>query len=252
MPLVRRMEWRAGSLAVFLGVWEVAGRTTDTLLFPTASATIAEVWRLAGTAELWSALWISHQALVVGFPLAVVVAIPAGLALGRWPALDRWMDVHLNVLLVTPKSAVMPLFIMALGLGLTARSLIVFAFACPVMVATIRAGLKGLDLRLFDMARAFGAAERHVWRRILLPGALPAVMTALRLGLARAIAGMVALELLLVAVGLGHLLLRFQADYNAASVYAVVSIVAAEAVLLVRLAAAAERRFAGWRSVDLT
>ena len=245
--VVTRTAWRVASLAVLLGLWELAGRTVDTLLLPTASATVGALWHLAGTREFWSALWISHQAVVIGFPAAAVLAIPAGLALGRWTALDRWLDVHLSMLLVTPKSAIMPLIVMALGLGLMARSVTVFAFAFPVMVATTRAGLRDIDGRLLEMARAFGATELHVWRRILLPGTLPAVATAVRLGLAQAIAGLVAVELLLVAVGLGHLILTFQADFDAASVYAVVCVVAAEAALLIRVATLAERRIGAWR-----
>jgi NitT/TauT family transport system permease protein len=96
------------------------------------------------------------------------------------------------------------------------------------------------------MARAFCASEAQIWRRVLVPGALPAVMTALRLGLARAVAGMVTVELLLVAVGVGQLILRFRADFDAGSLYATILLVVAEAVLLIRLASLLERRFGAW------
>jgi NitT/TauT family transport system permease protein len=77
------------------------------------------------------------------------------------------------------------------------------------------------------------ATEMQLWRKVLLPGALPATISGVRLGLARAISGMVAVELLLISVGLGRLILRYQADFEAASVYAVVLVVLAEAVLLI-------------------
>jgi NitT/TauT family transport system permease protein len=96
------------------------------------------------------------------------------------------------------------------------------------------------------MARAFCATEAQIWRRVLLPGALPAVMTAIRLGLARGVAGMVTVELLLVAVGLGQLILAFRADFDAASLYATILVVVAEAVLLGRMAGLLERRFGAW------
>jgi len=82
------------------------------------------------------------------------------------------------------------------------------------------------------MARSFGASETQLWRKVLLPGARPAVLAGARLGLARAISGMVAVELLLVSVGFGRLLLRYQGDFDAGAVYAVVLVVAAQAVLL--------------------
>ena len=89
------------------------------------------------------------------------------------------------------------------------------------------------------------AGERGVnhLRRVLIPAALPALMTAVRLGLARSIAGMVSVELLLMAVGIGRLMLVFRAEFDAASLYATVLIVVVEAVLLIRLAEWVERRF---------
>ncbi len=92
------------------------------------------------------------------------------------------------------------------------------------------------------MARAFCATERQIWWRVLLPAALPSVTTAVRLGLARAITGMVAVEITLIAVGVGRLLLEFRGNFDAASLYATVLIVMAEAVILMRLTAAIERR----------
>ena len=94
------------------------------------------------------------------------------------------------------------------------------------------------------MARAFGARPAQLWRRVLLPGALPAVLVGLRLGLSRAISGMIAVELLLVAVGVGRLVQRFQGDFDAPAVYAVVLVIVAQAVLLTAAIRRVERRLA--------
>jgi NitT/TauT family transport system permease protein len=98
------------------------------------------------------------------------------------------------------------------------------------------------------MARAFGAGHLQLYRRVVLPAALPSVLVGLRLGLSRGISGMVAVELLLVAVGLGRLLERFQGDFDAGGVYAVVLVIVAEAVLLTGAVRQAERRLALRRS----
>ena len=92
------------------------------------------------------------------------------------------------------------------------------------------------------MARVFGATPWQEWRTVLLPAAVPGVMTGVRLGLARAIEGMVVVELLLVAVGIGRLLLDFQGRFEAASVYAVILVVMAEAVALTDMGRRLERR----------
>jgi NitT/TauT family transport system permease protein len=189
---------------------------------------------------------MSNQALLVAFPLALAAGTAGGLALARWRELDRWLDVYVDLLMVVPKSALMPLIVMSLGFGLMSRALVVFIFAFPVIVVTVRAGVRQVDPGLLSMARAFGASELQTWWRVLVPGALPALMTAVRLGLARAVAGMVTVELLLVAVGVGQLILSFRADFDAGSLYATILVVVAEAVLLMRLAGGLERRFGAW------
>ncbi|MGE0450105.1 MAG: ABC transporter permease [Vicinamibacterales bacterium] len=233
------------SLAGIGLLWELTGRWSNSLLLPSASETISALVHLATTPLFWHALWASNQALLVGFPLAAAAGVAGGLALARWQTVDRWLDVYVELLLVIPKSAVMPLVVMTLGFGLTPRALVVFIFAFPVIVVTVRSGVRQVDQRLLSMARAFCASEAQIWRRVLVPGARPAVMTALRLGIARAVAGMVTVELLLVAVGVGQLILRFRADFDAGSVYAMVLVVVAEAVVLIRLAGLLERRWGG-------
>jgi NitT/TauT family transport system permease protein len=178
------------------------------------------------------------------------VGVPLGLLLGRAPKLGAFADVFLDILLFTPMPAVIPLLVMVTGLGLGTRLLVVFLFAVAIIVAHAAAGARSVDPGLLEMARAFGARRAQLRRRVLLPGALPAVLVGLRLGLSRAISGMVAVELLLVAVGVGRLIQRFQGDFDAPAVYAVVLVVVAEAVLLAGVLRRVERRLA-LRRADL-
>jgi ABC-type nitrate/sulfonate/bicarbonate transport system permease component len=97
------------------------------------------------------------------------------------------------------------------------------------------------------MADAFGATPWQQWRTVLLPGSMPALATSARIGLARAIEGMVVVELVMVAVGVGRLLLDYQGRFDAAAAYAVVVAVIAEAVLVTYAGRALERRLAPWQ-----
>jgi NitT/TauT family transport system permease protein len=223
---------RAASLGAFLLVWETLGRSMNSLLLPTAGETAAALFRLVETSELWQAMWRSNQAMLAGYLAALAIGVPLGLAAGRWRRVEQPLDLYLNFLLVTPISAMIPIFIMALGLGLGARSTVVLVFSLAVVAVNTRAGLKSIDPSVVEMARAFCASEMQMWAKVLLPGALAGVMAGARLGLARAISGMVAVELLLVSVGFGRLLLRYQADFEAGSVYAVILVVVTEAVVL--------------------
>jgi NitT/TauT family transport system permease protein len=96
------------------------------------------------------------------------------------------------------------------------------------------------------MARGFGASELQIWRRVLLPGSVPAIMAGVRVALSHAVTGMVVVELLLVGVGIGRLILELQSQFNAAGVYASVVVVVLEAVLLISVAEWVGRRAAPW------
>ncbi|MDO8485449.1 MAG: ABC transporter permease subunit, partial [Candidatus Limnocylindrales bacterium] len=110
------------------------------------------------------------------------------------------------------------------------------------------AGVRQVDPELIEMATSYGASEREIWRKILLPGALPAIMTGVRLGLGRGVTGMVIIELLMVAVGIGGLILNFQGRFQAALLYALVVLVVIEALVLVQLVRYVEHRVAPWAS----
>jgi NitT/TauT family transport system permease protein len=96
------------------------------------------------------------------------------------------------------------------------------------------------------MAQSFGASEAQIWRRIIVPGALPAIFAGLRIGLGRAITGMVMVEFLLVASGLGRLLLEFSGRMQSDLVFATVLAVIIEALVLLSTMQAIEKRVAPW------
>jgi NitT/TauT family transport system permease protein len=173
--------------------------------------------------------------MVLGFGSAVLVGVPLGLLMGRWRAAEPFLNPYLNILLVTPMSALIPIMIMATGLSLFSRVLVVFSFAVVTIVINTRAGLRLVDPAWIEMARAFGATERQLWTKILVRGALPAIFTGLRLGLSRSVTGMITVELLLIALGLGRLIMDFQGRFEAGALYATVIVVITEAVLLLRL-----------------
>jgi NitT/TauT family transport system permease protein len=167
--------------------------------------------------------------------------------LGSYGRLGRIADVYLNVLLVLPAAAMIPLVILATGLGLLSRILIVFIFAFVVITVNTQAGLRQVDPMLIEMARSFGATRGQMWRKVLMPGASPAIMAGVRLGLGRSIAGMVIVELLLIAVGFGSMLLRFEGRFDSAHVYAVILLVVMESLLLMGMVRWLEKHLMHWQ-----
>ncbi len=243
-PAFRPPAWAlrvAGGLAL-AALWETAARFSHSLLLPRVTDTAAALFGLVRDRALWHALRASNEGLALGFAAALLAGVPLGLALGRWPRLASWVGTYLHLLLALPTTALIPLVFIVAGLGLASRALVVCLFSLPVVVECARDGAGRTDPRLIEMAAAFGATPWQAWRKVALPASVPGVMTGARLGLARAVDGMVVVELLLVAVGVGRLLLDFQGRFEAAQVYAVVLVVMIEAVLLAHAARLIERR----------
>jgi ABC-type nitrate/sulfonate/bicarbonate transport system permease component len=245
-PNVQCWGLRLLSLCVFALAWELLARHAHSLLVPTFSQTAAALVGLLATPELWQALWVSNQAMVLGFTAAALAGIPVGFLMARLRTAEKMIDPYLSILLVTPMSALVPILIMATGLGLFTRVLIVFSFAVVVITVNTRAGLETIEESWIEMAESFGATERQLWRQVLLPGALPAILAGLRLGLARSISGMLFVELILLALGIGRMILDFQGGFDSANLYATIVVIVGEAVILIQLLRWVERRLTPW------
>jgi len=231
----------------FAGVWQLLAVRSDSLLIPTFTETVGALFQLMfQDGELWGPLWESNKAVVIGFPLAVVTAIPIGLAMARWAYFGRFMNPWAILLLALPIAPLTPLLILGFGIGMTSRVIVVVLFCWVFIALNTLAGVRGVDPSLIEMARAFDANERQVWRFILLRGAMPGIIAGLRIGLARAIAGMVVVELLMVPAGVGGLMLRFRGQFEAGLVFAVVLAVILESVLILFGMRALERRLVPW------
>ncbi len=237
---------RIGLLAVVCAAWELFARTAHSLLLPSFSQTALALADLARQPATWTALWESNQAMLIGFVASLALGLPLGFLAGRVREVEEAADPYLNFLLMVPVAALLPIFVMALGLGLVVRVAVVFMFTVPVIAVNVRAGLRKIDPTLIDMAHTLGATERQLWRTVLLPGSLPGVLSGMRLGLGRALSGMVVAELLLIAVGVGRLMLAYQGQFESASLYALVIILVLEAVGLMAVSVAIERHATAW------
>jgi NitT/TauT family transport system permease protein len=217
------------------------------MLVPTFTETIVGFVQLVFVSgRIWQPLYVSNQALVLGYLLSVVIAIPLGLAAGRFRLIDKILNPYIGVFLAIPVAPLIPIAITALGLGLASRVAIVVLFTFVFIAVNTRAGVRNVDSALIEMARSFGASERQIWRRIVIPGALPAIFAGLRIGLGRAVGGMVIVELLLVASGLGRLLLEFSGRLQAEFVFATALVVILEALVLLSIMRFVERKIAPW------
>jgi ABC-type nitrate/sulfonate/bicarbonate transport system permease component len=236
------------ALGIFFIIWDVTSVRQDVLLFPRVVETFLGIARLLSTADLWVAFGLSNLALLIGYVAAIVIGIPIGLAIGRSPLLDKGAGPYLTVLVVLPTAAITPLIVMAVGLKLTGNASLVFLFCFPMLILNTRSAARTLDRGLIEMAQCYLADRRAMWRFVVLPGSLVGVFAGLRLGLGRAITGMVIGELLLVATGIGGLILRYQGFFMGPELFAIIFLVCVESFSLARGVTKLEEKLIPWKT----
>lgn len=246
----RDQIWRVAlPIMVAVGLaatWQIAsasGEAVGGVLMPSFTDFSVAVWQVFFSGEFWGALWTSESALLLGFAAAVVIGVPLGLLLGRHRDIDALVIPYLDMAVVVPLAILTPLVLVIFGPTLAARVAIIFVFALPFVAVPCRSGAMVTPPELIAMARSYSASTLQVWREVLLPSALPAILTGLRQGLAHALTGMIIIELTFLAVGLGQLLQSYQGRFNAAAVFALVFLIIAQGVLMMGALHAVENRF---------
>jgi NitT/TauT family transport system permease protein len=239
---------RVVTLTVFLGAWEAYGRAQETTAsFAPATAVAESLVELVQDGAFWSAFGGTVSTFFVGLGLAIAGGVPLGLVMGRFELVGRFLDVYMKGLLTLPMSTLVPVVVITVGIGYSARVAVVFLFAFVDIAMNSYLGMRYPSRSQVDMARSFGASEWQVLRRILVPGALPSIFVGIRLGTGRALIGMVVSELLLVAVGVGLLINQFQARFEAANLLAITLIILLFGLAMMTLVQWIERRVLHWR-----
>ena len=231
-------------------VWEAVGRTQNPHLLPPLSRVLTTWIELLLSGQLFQALGVSLQALVLGFLLSVLFGVPLGLLMGRYRRLESFLNIYMTALLTVPMISFIPFLVIAFGLGLHSRVWIVFLFAFVIIVINTTAGVRNVDPTFMEMARSFGAREGELFVKVVLPAALPMVMAGIRLGMGRAVLGMVTSEMILAVVGFGAMLMTFGASFNSPALFATLLTIILLSVALLALVQYVDRRLSPWRTAS--
>ena len=229
-------------------LWELMGRAMDSTLIPPLTQIGAAWWKLLSSGKLLSNLSMSLTTLATGFCLAMLVGVVIGLLMGRFRAVEHFLDLYVNALMSAPSTAFVPVLILWFGLGVESRVAVVFLFAVFVIIINTMTGVKQVDTVLVEMARSFGAGEREVFFKIMLPAALPAIMAGLRLGIGRAVKGMVTAEMLLTLTGIGAMIMQYGSSFATDSLFAVILTILLIALLTMKAVQWLDRRLTGWKA----
>jgi len=243
---IQTIAIRCTSLAIVLTLWQVFGANIDPVLFTTPSKIAAAAVTMIGSGELWTYLWPSLVVLAIGLTLAATIGIAIGLLLARFWVLDVAFGVYITFLYSTPSVALVPLIVLWAGFETTAKVVILFLFAFFPMTINTYQGVKNVDSKLIEVGRAFRCSEAQLWTNIVLPGALPFIVTGLRLAVGRGLIGMVLADLYTAISGIGYLIVRTASTYQVDKMFVPIVTLGLLGVTLTALLRLLEIKVAPW------
>jgi len=205
--------------------WELWARLLGSGHLPPFSEVLKTLILMSLHGEILAPLAASLGSLALGFLAAAVLGVLSGALMARSATVEHLVDIYFDALMAAPTLIYVPVLFAAFGVTRASQVALVFAYAFFVVAATTHDGIREVDRRLIDMARAFGASERQVFWSVSLPAAKPLILTALRLGSARAVKGMVVGEMVIALSGLGAALRGYGARFDVGSVLAVLLVI---------------------------
>lgn len=258
-PIQRRIgavAWRivkpAVAILAFLALWELAPRIglVDKVFLPPFSEVVDAFFTLAGNGQLSEHVSSSLSRALAGFAIAVVIAIPLGIAIAWYRPVAEFLNPILELFRNTAALALLPVFILILGIGETSKvALVIYASAFPILLNTI-SGVRTVDPLLIKSARSLGLSPIRLFQKVVLPAAVPTIFTGLRMAAASSILVLIAAEMVGAKAGLGYLITASQLNFQIPNMYAGIVAIALVGLIFNGVLVFIERRLSGWRTTN--
>ncbi len=255
VPLSRRfavIEPTVLPLATFgalLALWETSARLglINPFFFSSPVGVLEAGAENIFLPEFWNDVWVSSQEFSVGYVAAVAVAVPFGLLTGWYRPLHYLFEPWLAAFNATPRLALLPLVVLWVGLGFWSKAVIVFlGVFFPVAINTFQ-GVRTVDSNLYDVARSFGASGYRRIMSVVLPSVLPFALVGMKLGIGRAVSGVVVAEFFTSQDGLGNFIFRAGAQLDTAKLLFGAFFITGLALAAFAAISAVERRVKAWQ-----
>ncbi|MBE4582625.1 ABC transporter permease [Vibrio navarrensis] len=239
-----------GLLMLFFAGWQIASTQgwLNAAVIPPLDRIFAALWQGISSGALLDDIAISLQRAGVAFLASALVGIPLGLVMGQIRIVERALDPILQLFRQTSALALYPVFILLLGLGEASKVFVIFwSSLFPLLLATT-SGVKGVDSKLLEMARTYGASPLTLFTRIILPSSIPSIFVGLRLSATSALLLLIASEMIGANKGIGFQVMNAQYNFQIPSMFAAIFLLAFLGIsvnfVLVRL----QRRLCRWHS----
>lgn len=251
---VNALAWRVlrstSVIAAFLAVWELAPRIglVDKVFLPPFSEVVTAWLTIAGNGQLWEHVSASLSRALAGLAVAVVASIPLGIAIAWYRPVAEFLNPLLELFRNTAALALLPVFILILGIGETSKvALVIYASSFPILLNTI-SGVRTVDPLLIKSARSLGLSPIRLFQKVILPAAVPTIFTGLRMAAASSILVLIAAEMVGAKAGLGYLITASQLNFQIPNMYAGIVTIALVGVVFNGILVAIEGRLSGWRA----
>ncbi|HEY0120706.1 MAG TPA: ABC transporter permease [Rhizobium sp.] len=209
-------------LAAFFLLWEIAPRLgwLNAIFFPPLSDVMVAWWRMLVDGTLVDNIGISFQRAFIGFGLAVIVAIPLGFLMGRYTMFEKISDLLVQTLRNTSQFALLPVFILLLGIGEASKIAITFYSSIFFLLINTISGVKSVDPLLLKAAKSMGTSDLDLFRKVIFPASIPHIVAGMRLAVKSSIFAVIGAEMLAAKSGLGYLIQQSQLMMETEDMYA--------------------------------
>ncbi|WP_337192195.1 ABC transporter permease [Streptomyces sp. HUCO-GS316] len=240
---------KSAAIVALLLLWESAPRAglVDRTFLPPFSEVADAWWGLATDGQLADNARASLARSFSGFGIAVAVAVPLGLLIGWYRPVADLLGPLLEVFRNTAALALLPVFVLLLGIGETSKiSIVVYACTWPILLNTISA-VRHVDPTLLKLAKSMDLSAPRLFQKVILPASVPVMFTGIRLAGAVSILVLVAAEMIGAKAGLGYLINASQYNFAIPQMYAGIITISAIGVVFNQFLVTVERRLSSWR-----
>lgn len=239
---------RSVAAIVVLGGWEwlVRSGTVNPLFISSPTLVGARLVDVFADGSIWPHIRASAEIAGLGFLLSVVVGVPLGILIGRVRLVRDTVEPLIMAKYSSPTVAFLPLLIIWFGIGVWSKVALVFLGGVFSIIINTEAGVSNVDRQLVETAKSFTASEYQVLSKIVIPSAIPLIITGMRLAVGRILVLVVVAELYASTAGLGYLIFQASANYDTSTIFVGVIILAAAGIGLNALLRAIEVRLTPW------
>jgi NitT/TauT family transport system permease protein len=194
-------------LLAIVAIWWYAVIATESLIFPTPAQVVTGTMELVEDGSLWEHIGASLMRVGVGFSLAILVAVPMGLWMGRVDGAFRTLNPVFQILRPISPIAWIPVAILWFGVGNASPVFLIFIAAVFPMIVQTAAGVHTIEKRYLRAAENFGVSRAKLFRQVIVPAVLPEIIVGMRISLGVAWLVVVAAEMIALRSGLGYLII---------------------------------------------